>query len=270
MTSLTGYLAVFLYFLACFFIAFRIKNISKGSNFNHTVKKMVVVPAWAFAIFLHSITLYKPLFSNESLYLDFFSAASHISLITNLILFATICRHKMDVLGLFILPVTALSLFISINYMPSKAFSLDGALAVHVLLSLLAYSILFLATVQATGLYIQNWLLHNHQTNQVIRALPALQDMEKLLFHMIFTGVILLTAGLISGFIFFDNLFDKPVLHKTILSITAWVVYTTLLIGRWQKGWRGRKATSWTFAAFALLVLAYFGSKFVYEFLLQK
>jgi len=271
MTPLTGYFAVFLYFLACFFIAFHIKNPSKNSISSNTVKKTAVVSTWALAILCHSYTLYKPLFFNESLHLDFFSAASHISLITSLILFITTSRHKIETLGLVVLPLTALFLLLSITtYTPNKATSLDGALAVHVLLSLLAYGILFLATVQATVLYVQNKRLHNHQTNQLIRSLPALQDMEKFLFHMIFTGVILLTAGLMSGFIFLDDLFGKHVLHKTVLSITAWVVYTTLLVGHWKKGWRGRKATHWTFIAFALLVLAFFGSKFVYEFLLQK
>ncbi len=271
MTPFTGYFAVFLYFLACFFIAFRIKNLSKNSVSSNTVKKTAVVGTWILAILCHSYTLYKPLFFNESLYLDFFSAASHISLITSLILLITTCRHRMETLGLFVLPITALFLLISIiSYPPNKATSLDGALAAHVLLSLLAYGTLFLATVQAIVLYVQNKLLHNHQTNQLIRSLPALQDMEKFLFHMIFTGVILLTAGLMSGFIFLDDLFGKHVLHKTVLSITAWIVYTTLLIGHWKKGWRGRKATHWTFVAFVLLILAFFGSKFVYEFLLQQ
>lgn len=269
MTSLTGYSAVLFYCLACFFIAIRIKKTSKNNTSSNTVKRSFVVVAWALAILLHLITLYQPLLFNESLYLAFFSAASHISLITSIILFVTTCKHKMDVLGLFVLPITALFLLLSIHYTPNKATSLDGALAAHVLLSLLAYGTLLLATVQATVLYLQNKLLHNHQTNQLTQSLPALQDMEKLLFHMIFTGVILLTASLMSGFIFLDDLFGKHVLHKTVLSMTAWIVYTTLLIGHWKQGWRGRKATHLTFAAFALLVLAFFGSKFVYEFLLQ-
>lgn len=269
MTPLIGYLAVFLYCMACFFIALRIKTAAKNSTSQFLIPRMAITITWITAILCHSFTLYNPLLSNESLYLDFFAAASHISLITSLILFVTTCRRRIDTLGLLVLPVTALLLLISLLYTPSKATPLNGALAVHVLLSLLAYGTLFLATVQAMVLYIQNKFLHNHRTNQLIRSLPALQDMERFLFHMIFTGVILLTAALVSGFLFLDDLFGKHVLHKTVLSITAWIVYTTLLIGHWKQGWRGRKATHWTFAAFALLILAFFGSKFVYEFLLQ-
>jgi ABC-type uncharacterized transport system permease subunit len=270
MTPHTGYFAVFLYCSACFFIALRIKKISKNSYSDNKMIGIATATTWVFAIVFHLITLYSPLFFHEKLYLDFFSAASHISLITSFILFVTTCKYKIDILGLFVLPITALFLIISIRYTPNKATPLDPTLAIHILLSLLAYGTLFLATVQAMLLYLQNKQLHNHQTNQLIRSLPALQNMEKFLFHMILTGVILLTAGLISGLIFLDDLFSKHVLHKTVLSMTAWVVYTILLIGHWKQGWRGRTATHWTFSAFALLILAFFGSKFVYEFLLQK
>ena len=43
-----------------------------------------------------------------------------------------------------------------------------------------------------------------------------------------------------------------------------------LLLGRWRKGWRGAKAVHWTLAAMALLVLAFFGSKFVLELILER
>ena len=50
----------------------------------------------------------------------------------------------------------------------------------------------------------------------------------------------------------------------------ATVVYAILLIGRWRLGWRGRPAIHWTLGGFMLLLLAYFGSKFVLEILLGR
>jgi ABC-type uncharacterized transport system permease subunit len=41
-----------------------------------------------------------------------------------------------------------------------------------------------------------------------------------------------------------------------------------LLLGHSRSGWRGRTVTYGALAAFALLLLAYFGSKFVIEILL--
>ncbi|HYN27072.1 MAG TPA: cytochrome c biogenesis protein CcsA, partial [Burkholderiales bacterium] len=58
--------------------------------------------------------------------------------------------------------------------------------------------------------------------------------------------------------------------HHIVLALCAWVVYAILLIGRWRLGWRGRAAIRWTLGGFVLLVLAYFGSKFVLEVLLGR
>jgi len=91
--------------------------------------------------------------------------------------------------------------------------------------------------------------------------------MEKLLFDFILAGFIGLTLALLSGFIFLEDLFSQHLVHKTALSIIAWLVFATLLIGRFTIGWRGRTAIRWTLSGFISLMLAYFGSKFVLEFI---
>ena len=58
--------------------------------------------------------------------------------------------------------------------------------------------------------------------------------------------------------------------HKTVFSILGWVVFAALLAGRHAFGWRGRRATGWLYAGAALLLLAYVGSRFVLEVLLQR
>ena len=80
----------------------------------------------------------------------------------------------------------------------------------------------------------------------------------------------MLTLALFSGFIFIDNLFAQHLVHKTVLSCLAWFVFAVLLFGRWRFGWRGRTATIWALSGFALLALAYFGSKIVLESILGR
>jgi ABC-type uncharacterized transport system permease subunit len=77
-----------------------------------------------------------------------------------------------------------------------------------------------------------------------------------------------LSASLITGFIFLEDIFAQHLVHKTVLSIIAWFILGILLIGRFQFGWRGKTAIRWSLSAFALLMLAYFGSKLVLEFIL--
>jgi ABC-type uncharacterized transport system permease subunit len=101
-----------------------------------------------------------------------------------------------------------------------------------------------------------------------MRNLPALQTMETTLFQLLSTGFFLLTIGLITGFIFLEDMMDQQVAHKTVLSLIAWVVFAILLWGRKKYGWRGKTAIKWTLTGFAFLVMAYIGTKFVLEFLL--
>ena len=54
-----------------------------------------------------------------------------------------------------------------------------------------------------------------------------------------------------------------------LLACLAWVVFSVLLWGRNRLGWRGHKAIRWTLGGFCLLMLAYFGSKLVREFILH-
>jgi ABC-type uncharacterized transport system permease subunit len=102
-----------------------------------------------------------------------------------------------------------------------------------------------------------------------VRVLPPLQTMEALLFNLLWAGIAVLTLAIGSGFLFLEDMFAQRVVHHTVLAIASWCVYAALLAGRQVFGWRGSTAVRWTLIAFLLLVLGYFGSKFVIEILLE-
>ena len=171
--------------------------------------------------------------------------------------------------GIVIFPLVMISLVLKSNLPSTQTTTLiEPALEWHILLSLAAYSLFALAAFQAIILSIQERQLRQHHVNGIVRKLPPLQTMEQSLFQLIGAGFILLTIGLITGVIFIDNLFAQHLVHKTILSIISWIIFATLLWGRWKYGWRGNTAVKWTLVGFTLLVLAYFGSKLVLEFIL--
>ena len=58
--------------------------------------------------------------------------------------------------------------------------------------------------------------------------------------------------------------------HKTVFSLLAWLVFAALLAGRHWQGWRGQRATRWLYAGAVLLLLAYVGSRFVFEVILGR
>src|SRR5690606_11220962 len=93
---------------------------------------------------------------------------------------------------------------------------------------------------------------------------------ETLLFRTVAAGFILLSATLLTGVLFVENLFAQHLVHKTVLSVLSWLVFGGLLLGRWRWGWRGRVAVRWVLVAMALLVLAFFGSRAVLELSLGR
>tara|TARA_R110002167_G_scaffold186072_11_gene386972 strand:+ start:1013 stop:1294 length:282 start_codon:yes stop_codon:yes gene_type:complete len=93
--------------------------------------------------------------------------------------------------------------------------------------------------------------------------------MENLLFEMIWSGTILLGLAIMAGAIFVDNIFAQHLAHKTVFSIIAFMIFSTLLAGRRLYGWRGLTASKWTLWGFSFLMLGFFGSKLVLEQILK-
>jgi len=144
------------------------------------------------------------------------------------------------------------------------------ALTAHILLSMGAAALLFAAAVTALLLVFLDKRLRSRRLADLPSALPPLDALEKVMFRLIGTGFVFLTLALVTGFVFVTNLFEQHLIHKTVLSLVAWVIFGTLLIGRIRYGWRGRSAVRWTLWGFGVLTLAYFGSKFVLETLLGR
>jgi ABC-type uncharacterized transport system permease subunit len=69
---------------------------------------------------------------------------------------------------------------------------------------------------------------------------------------------------------FINDIFAQHLVHKTLLSFLAWLVFGVLLWGRWRYGWRGSLAVRLTLAGTLLLLVGYFGSKLVLENILGR
>ncbi|GAA0791222.1 cytochrome C assembly family protein [Marinobacterium sediminicola] len=219
---------------------------------------------------LQGYSVYLLLHQPEGIDLSFFPVGSLIAWSVAGMVLASSLRQRLDNLFIGVFPLAAITLlaatFIDAGSAP-KPYS--GGLITHILLSLLAYSLFTIATVQAVLLWRQESALKQHHTRGLVASLPPLQMMERLLFESLWAAFLLLSAALVTGFLFIDNLFAQHLVHKTLLSLFAWVVYAVLLAGRHFLGWRSRTAVRWTLGGFLLLMLAFFGSKLVLELLLK-
>jgi ABC-type uncharacterized transport system permease subunit len=97
--------------------------------------------------------------------------------------------------------------------------------------------------------------------------LPLLQ-LERLTFRFVEAGFAALTATLVLGVL--STVHWRWTDHKAVFSLLAWSVFAALLAGRYFRGWRGRHATRWLYVGALLLLLAYVGSRFVFEVLLGR
>ncbi|MEY4767904.1 MAG: hypothetical protein RL637_543 [Pseudomonadota bacterium] len=199
------------------------------------------------------------------------SAAIVAAWIVLLFLLASI-YHPIDKLGLVILPTAAFMLAADALFPQSlhKIPMNDWQMMIHIFSSMMAFSLFSIAAFQALLLAIQEQQLKHQRMKFWLFHLPALQTMETLLFQMLTIGLLFLSLSLISGIVFIQDLFAQHLVHKTVLSLFAWLIFSGLLWGRWQYGWRGLTAIRWTFSGFVLLLLAYFGSKIVLEMILHK
>lgn len=229
---------------------------------------IVTIPA----LLCHMGATYLQVNTDQGLYLGFFTAASVVTLL--MILFLVLAASRLPVQNLLALALPLGAAAVIASLVGESSFraraDLDPVLVTHIAFSLLAYSLLFMGACQSVLLAWQEHALKSKSSLGALRLLPPLETMEALLFTLLWTGIITLTAAIVTGFIFLEDMFAQNVVHHTVLAMASWVVYAVLLAGRRLFGWRSTTATSWTLIGFSLLVLGYFGSKFVLEILLGR
>ena len=197
------------------------------------------------------------------------TSASFVAWVVAAMLFVTSFTKPIHALGILVYPLSAITVIFSLIFPDTQNKVISVSIAAHVFLSIGAYALLAIAVCQSVLLNIQEKRLHEHKINTFVKKLPALQTMEDFLYQTLKMGFILLTLSLISGYYYIDDFFTQKLTYKTILSVIAWIGFAGIVIGHKLFGWRGKLVTLATQIAFAVLVLSYFGTKFVLERLLS-
>ncbi len=223
---------------------------------------------------LHTALLYRLLFADGGLHLGVGVAISAILWLTVLIYWLGNFFYNLRGLQTLVIPIAAFcaaapAAFPALHPLENTA---SPAFRAHLLIGLLAYSLFTIASLHVILMTMLERRLHSGAMPPILHGLPPLLTMEKLLFRIIAAGFALLTLTLVSGFIFSENLFGKPLplTHKTVFALLSWLIFALLLSGRRFYGWRGSMAVRWTLAGFITLVLAYIGSRLVLEVILQR
>ena len=226
-------------------------------------------------LLLHAVAVFGPMLQGDKLItLGVGHALAAVAWLMLTIYWTCSFFYRVEGLQLFMMPLALLTLAFALAF-PGSQVTHDlrnPAFVLHILVSMLAYS---LFTIGAMLAILMLWLeraLHGRRNAPLLRALPPLLSLEKMMFQVLGVGFVLLTATLISGVAFSEEVFGRPVAftHKTVFGGISWLLFGALLIGRKRYGWRGRVAIRLTLAGFVALLLAYIGSKIVLELILHR
>ncbi|MDF3031218.1 MAG: cytochrome c assembly protein [Moraxellaceae bacterium] len=265
MPTLAGLAAALLYALASVLLGRQLTRREK-------VNPRQILGLGALALPLHLISLHAGIYHPGGLDLGLFHVLSLVGWLIATLSISMSLYQPVVTLTLGAFPFAAagilLSLFVRAPYAPLHGLS--AGVQSHILISILAYSVLTIAAAHAVLLAVQDGQLRRHQQGRLLGALPPLVTMERLLFDLIAIGLALLTVAIATGFLTLTDLFAQHVAHKTLFTLAAWGVFAVLLAGRHWLGWRGATAIRFTLWGFVLLLLGFLGSKFVLELVLQR
>jgi len=262
LTSITNVVAIVLYAVVFGYLMLRTKNLSP---LNTTLITSLISAALA----THAIGAYGAIVVSDGFRIGIFVIPTLFFWVINLLILVSGLRKPLHNLFLFSLPLTIVAIISSL-IADSATVQIESGLAGHIILSMVAYSLLTIATLQAFLLaYLNRQLKHKH-TNNFVRILPPLETLESLMFELIWAGQIVLTLSILTGVIFIGQLQTLFTSHHAVISLIAWLLYAVLLWGHHQWGWRGKVAVRWALGGFTALILAYFGTKFAIEIIFDK
>jgi ABC-type uncharacterized transport system permease subunit len=223
------------------------------------------------AVLCHGTTVYMDMYGAAGINLGIYPMLSLMAVSIVAIVLVSNFRRPLANLFIAIFPIAAISLLLELfmqgTHHPRSDIT-PGILS-HIALSVVAYSLLTISALQAALLSFGDYEM-KHRNLGVLQQLPPLQTMEALLFETLWAGLIFLSLSIASGFIFLEHI-DRPgLIHHTLITLAAWLVFAVLMWGRYNLGWRGPVASRWALAGFVLLVLGYFGSKLVLEIILGR
>ncbi len=263
-TTLSGLIAVVFYLISTLIQAKHLNMREKELPADRRVFLLGLV-----AVLAHLFSASGVLRNADGFHFGIVQISTLICASISLMVLLSSLRKPLGILILGLFPLAMVSIVASLTIKSSfPPRALDTGLASHILTSILAYSLLTIAALQAGVVAFQNHQLKHRHAASAIRRFPPLQDMESFLFELVWVGQALLTLGIALGFLFVEDMWAHGLPHKTFFSLLAWCVFAVLLWGRHQRGWRGITAIRFTLTGFGLLIVGFYGSKIVLEYIL--
>ncbi len=138
----------------------------------------------------------------------------------------------MAALGVIAFPLAAQMLLIYHAHGHEPSPQLDWRLQLHAWLALLAYATLGIAALLAVMLWGAGTRVAPREFHAWLRALAAADRTGNPAVQHHRGRFVLLSATLLTGIMFVEDLLSQKLVHKTVLSLLSWLAFGALLLGR--------------------------------------
>jgi cytochrome c-type biogenesis protein CcsB len=178
-------------------------------------------------------------------------------------------RYKINLLSSFIMPVVFI-LMLSSSMLPREIKPLSPLLqsywlGIHAVFAFMSNAAFALAFGVGLMYLVQERHVKSKRLGGLFERLPSLQTLDEINYRLITWGFPLLTLAIISGALWAQSTLGSywnrdP---RETLSLITWLIYAIILHARLIAGWRGRRAALMSMLGFLIILIAFFGIKFL-------
>jgi ABC-type uncharacterized transport system permease subunit len=168
---------------------------------------------------------------------------------------------RMSLLGAFTAPLAVLlqtSAFLFQNEPAAHRSAPPNVwLELHAVFSIIAYGAFAMAAVAGLMFLIQESRLKSHKVTGLTAHLPAIRDLRAMNARLMLFGFLLLSAGLIAGF-----LIGRPAgMLKLAGGVVVWILYGVILRSHWASQCAPTASAKLSIAGFAASLLSLWGTQ---------
>jgi cytochrome c-type biogenesis protein CcsB len=174
-------------------------------------------------------------------------------------------KFNLKILGVFAATVLSI-LMLAVMLIPDTPMAANEILrgfwfVAHIVLVFTGDAALGLACGAGILYLLQEKGIRSKNPGFFFKRLPSLDFLDNVSYTCMTTGFVLLTFGLITGFIYAKAIWGRfwSWDFKEVFSIGTWLLYATLLHFRFHSGWRGRKSAIMTIVGFVIIIFTFLG-----------
>lgn len=174
--------------------------------------------------------------------------------------------YRVTLLGAFTAPVAGLigvlALVSPLDVVRAAPLKRSPFVEAHAAIAILAWGAFAVAGIIGAMYLVQRHLLKSRHTGGLLFLLPALDQMETVMWRLLALGSALYTAGMIGGAIS-HKLVGAWALPKTLWASAVWLIYAAVVIARAVGWWRGRRFAVSAIVAFVFSLVAFWGASWL-------